>query len=142
MKLSPIDIVKDNFVLDKKFIFDPSKLDINNFQKNVSWCNRSKDKVCRWDFKFKHSSQCPGFLSRKKSGEDTCYKLWADVDNELLQNKKLKFSYYLFLVQKTKFLLDDIWLTITKYLLLCSKDLYITVLKNKKCFKKLVIQNK
>lgn len=53
-----------------------------------------------------HNAQC--FLSRKKSEEDTCYKLWADVDNELLQNKKLKFSYYLFLVQKTKFLLDDI----------------------------------
>ena len=48
-------------------------------------------------------SQCAVFLSRKKSEEDTCYKLWADVDNELLQNKKLKFSYYLFLVQKKCF---------------------------------------
>ena len=37
-------------------------------------------------------SQCAVFLSGKKSEEDTCYKLWADVDNELLQNKKLKFS--------------------------------------------------
>ena len=63
VKLSPIGIEQDSFILDKKIVFGFSKLDTNNPQKTVFWSNCSKDEGCCWDFKFEYSMQCIVFGS-------------------------------------------------------------------------------
>ena len=82
VKLSPID-VEEGFISDSRIIFDPSKLNINNPQKKIfseAIIQKMKLVAKISNYNIVRNAQC--FLSTKKSGVDTCYKLWTDVDSE------------------------------------------------------------
>ena len=140
VKLLLIDIEEDSFINSEGEIsFDPSKIDSNCRQnKSNYWNNFEKMKLVAdiSNANIARNVQC--FLSGKKSGDNSSYKLWADTDRELPLSKKLKLSCWFF--RAKKMLLLDIWYIVIEYLgpmdfcnfLLCSEEFYVIVHKNKR----------
>lgn len=94
VRLSPTDIEEESFIINKNVIFDPAKLDISCSQKKIiTKAIVEKRKLVADMSNSNIVRTVQFFFVKKRKKSDGRYKLWADVDSELLMNKKLKLSY-------------------------------------------------